>query len=133
MKEKALNFLKKYKYYAIGVIVLLAVIITIVCIVASNGKSDESDAKWGDGLSKGIPHFIGRGEVVTSGDGYIAAYYNDVSSESIEEYVLKLESTLKIDFEGEKFPRTAIYGGKIITLHYNVTEMKFSVTVTTNN
>ena len=133
MKEKALNFLKKYKYYAIGAAVLLAVLIVIVCIVAGNGKNGDDDAKWGDGLSKGIPRFVGEGETITVGDGYIAAYYNDVSSESIEEYVLKLESTLKIDFEGDKFPRTAIYGDKIITLHYNVTEMKFSVTVTTNN
>lgn len=133
MKEKLLQLLKKYKYYLIGALVLLAIIITVIAIIAGGGKNDEDDVKWGDGISKGIPRFDVKGETVVSGDGYLTAYYKNVSGDSIDAYVEKLEATLKIDFGGDIYPRTAIYGDKIITLHYNVTEMKFSVTVTKIN
>ena len=47
----------------------------------------------------------------------------------INEYIKLLERECKIKFDGEKYPRKAIMGDKIIVIHYNVTEMNFSVTV----
>lgn len=132
MKAKAFDLIKKYKYAVIAGLALLAVLVLV--IVTASGGSDRAhkSEKWGEGITEGIPRFDGRNEEIESGEGYVAAYYQNVSGDDIAEYLSELESACGISFDGDKYPITAICGDRIITLHYNVTEMKLSVTVTTN-
>lgn len=133
MKAKAFDLIKKYKYAVIAGVALLLVLVIVIAIAASSSDRSHKSEKWGEGITEGIPQFDGSNEEIESGEGYVAAYYKNVSGDDIAEYVSELKSACGISFDGDKYPRTAIYGDRIITLHYNVTEMKFSVTVTNIN
>lgn len=106
-------------------VVLLALIIVIIAI-----PGDDSDVAWGMGVTEGIPAFSDDFATFSDGNGYMVAYYTDVTTEQIAEYVAKLASDCGIVFDSDKYPRTTMYNDKTITIHYNVTEKKFSVTVT---
>jgi hypothetical protein len=60
---------------------------------------------------------------------HAAAYFEDVSSEEVSEYLTLIEEKCDVVFENERFPRSAVCDDKIIAIHYNVTEKKLSVTV----
>ncbi len=90
----------------------------------------DSNYKWGKDITEGIPLPQDMKAVSTNGDeNYAAAYFEGVSSEAAAEYASLLESECGIEFTNDNYPRSAIHGERIIVLHYNVTEMKLSVTV----
>ena len=130
MKSKCIEFIKKYRYIIIGAAAILAILLLVLLLIPSGDK--EEIAVWGEGITENIPEFDGRAEI-ESGEGYTAAYYENVSGEQVEEYSKKLESVCGIEFSSNKYPRSAVYGDKMIVIHYNVTEMKLSVTVTAIN
>lgn len=60
---------------------------------------------------------------------YASAYFENVSSEEVAEYISEVEEKCDVTFSSERFPRSAVLEDKIIVVHYNVTETKLSVTV----
>lgn len=110
-----------------------AVVFSAGC--GTNSATDEeikqSNVNWGEGITENIPEFpAGNGEIVSANDGsYVSAYYSNVSGDQIKEYISALEQECGVKFNGEKYPLTASIAEKTIILHYNVTEMQFSVTV----
>ena len=134
--KKALDFAKNNLYLTIGIAVAVVVLIGVIVAIAVSGNGGTAESsEWGVGLTENIPEFDGNCESTVISDGFCAAYYNDVKGDEVEEYIDKIESECNVRFEGDKYPRSAAYGEKIIAIHYNVTEMKFSVTVVskTNN
>ena len=135
MKEKfsqILTSLKKNLTVTACVALVFLVIIVLVAVFSTADEAATEDTKsWGDGITDGIPAFDGENGEFAFGDSgeYAAAYYKNVSSEQTEEYIKMLESELSVEFTDGEFPKSAIYGEKIIALHYNITEMTFSVTV----
>ena len=130
--NKVLDFIKEYKTAFIIGVALLAVLITVLIIVNGEDETEaenRSDYKWGEGITEGIPEFSQKPDSVNVSKTNAAAYYSSVKSEQINEYIKLLERDCKIKFESEKYPRSAVMGNKIIVIHYNVTEMNFSVTV----
>lgn len=107
-----------------AVVLVLALIITVIA-----WPSGEKEIEWGEGITEGIPSFSDNYSSFSSDESYMTAYYTDVTSEQINEYLSKLENDCGIKFNSDKYPRSAIYNDKIIAIHYNVTEKKFSVTV----
>jgi len=110
----------------------LAAVFCAAGCASSQGGEDvaENDLKWGEGITADIPEFTKQGEIRSASDGsYASAYYSDVSGEEIKAYISALEQECGVKFSGEKYPMTVEYGEKTIILHYNVTEMEFSVTV----
>lgn len=102
----------------------------LVLVLALLLSSCGSGYSWGKGVTEGIPLPQDIKAVAVSGDDTsAAAYFENVTSDDIGAYAALLESECGITFSGDSFPRSAIYGERIIVLHYNVTEMKFSVTV----
>ncbi len=138
MKEKALDFLKKNYIVVICavcvIISLTALIIALSVGGGEGGKAADSQAeiRWGEGLTEGIPQFEGEAEL-RAGENSVAAFYRGVSGDMISQYEQRLESELSIEFGGTDYPKAAIFGERIITLHYNATEMEFSVTVVKND
>ena len=107
--------------------------IILICVYASGDgrRSREPDETgWGNGITEDIPCFSEDADSFKLTDEYAAAYYSDVKGEQVEEYVEILAEKCGVKFESDKYPRSAVLGDRIIALHYNVTEMHFSVTVT---
>lgn len=135
MKEKALDFLKKNYILIICaacVVIALAALITALASggnKTSDGSSQVYSAEWGRGLTEGIPEFPEKAVSMTATAVSTAAYYENVSGGQITEYLQLLERECGLVFSGESFPRSAICGEKIVTVHYNATEKRFSVTV----
>ncbi len=135
MKDKIgglLAALKKNLAVTACVALVFLVIIVLVAVFSSaEDAGSAQDFEWGDGLTESIPAFSGEDEILTAGENgeYAAAYYSKVSGESVEAYIQTLEQELGIDFGEGEYPRSAVYGEKFIAIHYNVTEMTFSVTV----
>ena len=132
--KKTLDFAKSNRYVTIGIAVAIVVLIAVIVIISVSGNgTDATNGDWGDGLTEKIPRFDGNctNSVIT--DSFCAAYYTDVTGDAVEEYIDKIESECNVKFEGERYPRSATYGEKIIAVHYNVTEKKFSVTVVLKN
>lgn len=135
MKEKILDFLKKnYILVICAACVVIALAALITAIASSRNESAESgssvcSAEWGTGLTENIPEFSEKAVKITATSVSTAAYYENVSGEQISEYIKTLESECGIVFSGGGFPRSAIFGEKIVTVHYNATEKRFSVTV----
>lgn len=149
--KKASEFLKKYPFWAglvIGVVVISVIVAIILSLSQGSPKKDdessshsesvseevsnvkESSLEWGEGITSDIPQFSGKADSFDQNDSYASAYYSDVTIEQANEYAEKLQEELNVTFSySDKFPRSAIYGEKIIVIHYNVTEMKLSVTV----
>lgn len=133
--KKAIHFFKK-NYIPVLVALSALIIVIVVLVIALSSGSEEPDdtesvaPKWENALTDGIPAFSEGYVNLDIGESYVAAYYERVESATVSEYVKTLENELGVSFSKEKFPYTAVYGEKIIALHYNVTEMRFSVTVT---
>lgn len=135
MKEKAIDFLKKnYILIICAVCVIISIAALITALVPSQNSVDESEpavssVEWGNGLTEGIPEFSPSAASLISADNSVAAYYENVSGEQINEYLQTLKSECGIELSGEGFPRSAKWGERLITVHYNATDMLFSVTV----
>lgn len=114
---------------AAALAVLIITIVVLVCVF-SGGEGD-ADISWGDGITSGVPEFSGDAYSMdlTSVESYVAAYYSDVTTEQVEEYISVLNGQ-GIEFSSDKYPKSAVLEDKIIVIHYNVTEMRLSVTVT---
>ncbi len=144
--KKAFELVKKYPFWTgliIGAIVILIIVAVIFSLpeketepsLASENSEEsslvEEPSVWGEGITSDIPQFSGKADSLDlDSDEYASAYYSDVTIEQANGYAEKLQNELGITFSySDKFPRSAIYGEKIIVIHYNVTEMKLSVTV----
>lgn len=126
--DKASGFAKKHFALTLGVLAILIVIIIVVITIVSGGG--ETSDKWGKGITKGVPMPSGLNAAsVKVSETHAAAYFEDVSSEEVSEYVTLIEEECDVVFENERFPRSAVCDDKIIVIHYNVTEKKLSVTV----
>ena len=139
MKDKINGFLAALKKNititsCIALIFLLIIVIVAVFSTAEDSASG-NNANWGEGLTENLPAFSGENETITSGENgeYVAAYYNNVTGEQVETYIQTLAQELGIDFSEGVYPRSAIYDDKVIAIHYNVTEMTFSITVASKN
>lgn len=133
--KKSIRFLKKNYIPVLVALAALVIGITVLVIVLSGGSDNDDDSesvapKWENALTEGIPAFSEEYVNLDIGESYVAAYYERVESATVSEYVKTLEAELNVSFSKDKFPYTAVYGDKFIALHYNVTEMRLSVTVT---
>ena len=130
IKDNALKIFKdpKVRIALIAAAVLVISVAVIIIAVSVGGGGKDADG-WENAITQGIPEFGGDCKSLESGDGYVAAYYGGVSVEQVEEYTDLVEDECGICFTSAKYPRSAIYENRIITIHYNVTEMKLSVTV----
>lgn len=130
MTDKIKNLFKNKKFIIIAssAAICLVAILLIAVIAVNVGKN----SRWGEGISENVPEFNAKAESITVDEekGYAAAYYKNVTSEQVAEYISTIERECGVSFNSDKYPRSAIYGEKIIVIHYNVTEMNFSVTVT---
>ena len=132
--KKAVAFAKDQKILVICSAAALAVIITGAVLIAASGEdnvNNDSENEWGIGITENIPEFEGECDGIMLEENFGTAYYSNVKSDEIEAYISKIETECGVEFEGDKYPRSAVYGDRIIAIHYNVTEMKFSVTVVT--
>ncbi len=145
--KKTSEFVKKYPFWvglAIGAMVISVIVAVILSLpekeaeLSSDLESSPEEVSyvrafsvWGEGITSGVPQFSGNADSLDlDSDDYASAYYSDVTIEQANGYAEKLQNELGITFSySDKFPRSAIYGEKIIVIHYNVTEMKLSVTV----
>lgn len=136
MKEKLIGFLSAVKRNITVTACVALVFLVIILLVAIFSEAEDAGTAqsfdWGDGITEGISAFTGENERLDADENgrYAAAYYTNVTGESAESYIAKLESELNIQFSENGYPRVATYGEKLIAVHYNVTEMTFSVTVT---
>lgn len=135
--KTVIRFLKKNYIPICAALAVLIIGITVLALVFSGGEDgaseSEPDTLWGSGLTENIPAFSQGCDDIDIGEGYVAAYYENVMSEKVGEYAKLLETELAVSFSKDKYPYVAEYGDKIIALHYNVTEMRFSITVTEKN
>ena len=134
--SKAVAFVKKNLVVCISCLAALIVVITVIAVVAALNRepSSSNDGAWGYGITEDIPEFDGECDSIDeSGDDYFVAYYSDVSGNEVTEYIAEIEQKCEIKFKGDKYPRSAVYGDRIIAVHYNVTEKMFSVTVVSKN
>ena len=133
-KEYIKSLFSTKKARIIAIISLALLLIAFIVIAAVSCGEDEAvgeELEWGSGITENIPSFEGECASVKGGNGYLAAYYENVTVEQVEAYTDKIESECNVSFSSSKYPRSAIYNDGIIVIHYNVTEMKMSVTVTT--
>ncbi len=131
-----IQFIKSHKKESIIVaaaVIAVTIAIISVCLLFSGDRTEkeegESDFSWGTGLTEGIPCFSENAVSLEEGESFVAAYYSDVTSEQVASYVAKLDEECGIKFESDHYPRSAVLEDKVIAIHYNVTEMRFSVTV----
>ncbi|MBO5786007.1 MAG: hypothetical protein J6R45_01660 [Clostridia bacterium] len=132
-KESIIAFAKKYKYIIASVSALLLVLIIVITALASGGdkgEGSEAELDWGEGITEGIPEFDGELASKSCGEGYAAFYYKNVTGEQVGDYTALIENECGTEFSSDRYPRSAKYGEKTVVIHYNVTEMKMSVTVT---
>ncbi len=130
--NKALDFIKKYKLaFSVGVAIAVVLIVVLIIVAVSGASDDEQGSRydWGEGVTDGIPEFSAKTDSVNVSSKHAAAYYSEITSEQVNEYIALVEKECGVKFEGEKYPRSAVLEDKIIVIHYNVTEMNFSVTV----
>ncbi len=145
MKNKITEFIKNKPVisWAIGTVaVALVVALSVSAIFLSFGSDGEdvskvglSEMDWGEGITEGIPEFSPNSDTVSSVKGNetsVSAYFTEVTGEQVSEYAALIEKECGIKFSSDKYPRSAIYGDRIIAIHYNVTEMKLSLTVVKN-
>ena len=145
MKNKITEFIKTKPIiaWAVGTVAVALVVALAVSAVFFAVGSDESevseggfaDMKWGEGITEGIPEFSPSSDTAKSVKGNetsVSAYFSEVTGEQVNAYTLLIEEQCGIKFSSDKYPRLAIFGDRIIAIHYNVTEMKMSVTVVKN-
>lgn len=129
MKEKIKEFINRRLTYVICGGALLTTAIVVIIFLVLGGKDGVNNET--EGIMHGIPEFSGECCASdTDFENYTALYYESVTSEQVAEYVSKIENECGVEFSGAKYPRCAVYGERLITIHYNVTEKKLSVTVT---
>lgn len=133
--SKLIQLIKAHKKESViiaAVVLAVVTVITVVCVVSANNKAEkensESDFSWGAGLTENIPCFSENADSFKYGEGFAAAYYSNVTGEQVASYTARLEE-YGIKFESDHYPRSAVLEDKVIAIHYNVTEMRFSVTV----
>lgn len=115
--------MKKYHVIAAVCVVL---VVSLLLIISGCG----SDYKWGKGITEGIPLPQDMSAASTSGnENSAAAYFENVSSEAASAYISLIESECGVKFQKDGFPKTAVFGERIIVVHYNVTKTELSVTV----
>ena len=124
------------KAFTVTTASLLAVVaVTILVCTAVLNENDgevtdeEIGFQWGDGVTEGIPEFSSDADNIEHSDEFAAAYYSNVKGERAEEYISLVEKECGVRFQGRQYPLTADLTDRIIAIHYNVTEMNFSVTV----
>ncbi len=130
--DKVTGYVKENKVLAISAALVLTVVIAGVLLLAlRSGGTKSVDYNWGDGITEGVPAFSDSVNTLSvAEDGsYVAAYYTEVTIAQVEEYINSIESACLVEFRGEQYPKTASFNGKIIAIHYNVTNMQLSVTV----
>lgn len=126
--DKFCGYAKKNPMLVLGMVAAVVVILTVVIVIALGGDSKPN--KWGKGITSGVPMPSGLDAAsVKIEESYASAYFEDVSSEEVSDYIALVEEKCDVVFENERFPRSAICDDKIIVIHYNVTEKKLSVTV----
>ncbi len=146
MKNKITEFIKTKPIlaWAIGTV---AVALVVACAVSGiflavhssdDDENDEmnGDVNWGEGVTESIPEFEPKSDSEKSikrTENGVVAYYSEVTGEQVDEYTALVAKECGIKFTGDKYPRSAVYGDRIIAIHYNVTEMKMSVTVVKNS
>jgi len=130
MMEKILEIIKKYSYTI--VIVAVAVVLTVLVIgfnACGNGEDASGSSSDKTVSYAELPEFSKAPDSTDKSEDYTAYYYTDVTGEQVSAYIAELEQELDIRFLSEHYPKTAIYGDKIIAIHYNVTEKRLSVTI----
>lgn len=135
MKDKLAKFfsaIKRNITLTACVALVFLIVIVFVAVFSDADEGEVSNFEWGDGITEGIPAFSGENETfdIAENGEYAVAYYTNVTGEQASVYVHELEKELNTEFSKNGYPRVAIHGEKLIALHYNVTEMTFSVTVT---
>ena len=81
---------KKESVIVAASVFAVAVVIILVCVFCFGGSEPEkqdNNEKWGTGLTENIPEFSGNADSVRRGNGYVAAYYSNVTGEEITEYL----------------------------------------------
>lgn len=124
--EKAKKFFAENK---VPVIITAAVVFAAILCFAFLGRKQQNERWPKNALTEGIPEF--EGEIVSSYEGKesTAVYFGSVYRDQADAYAKKLEDELKIDFGmTDGYPVSAEYKNIIITLHYNASELEFSVT-----
>lgn len=135
MKEKLLKILsaaKKNITVTASVALVILIAIVLIAVFSDSNESATPEFKWGDGITEGIPAFSDEyAKLESDGNGkYAVAYYTNVTGKQASDYIALLEAELNLNFSDNGFPRVAIHGESLIAIHYSVTEMTFSVTVT---
>lgn len=127
LKNKCLEHRKA----VLTAVILIAVVIIIIAVVSSAKHSNsQAESTWrGSPLTESIPEFAQNADSIKITKTSAAAFYSEVSSSDIAQYVERLRDDCGVDLSGEGFPRSAVYGDRVIALHYNYTDRKFSVTV----
>ncbi len=112
---------------------IFLLLLTLTAVLCGCSEQKPKDG-WGTGITQGIPEFdhVSESYTVSEDGSYAVAYYNNVSGDEIAKYLSTLAES-GINLKSGVYPASAILEDKIITVHYNVTEMLFSVTVTEIN
>lgn len=134
IKNWALNNRKHAIITFSAIIAAIIIVVSVVLIFNKESRQAETEKfHWGDGITQNIPQMSETdGTTDFSENGNSATlYYTNITTEQVNAYIIQIESQLGIRFQGDAYPRSAIYGDKIIAIHYNVTEMNFSITITT--
>ena len=127
MFEKILDKIKAHAKTIIFTAV--SVFIVVLVIVTAAGRENKTD--WASSpVTADIPEFTAAKGDIEIGEGFAVGYYENVTSAQIAEYESLLAEKLGMVFPPKEFPCAKEYDGRLIILHYNVTEMNFSVTVT---
>ncbi|MBO4452892.1 MAG: hypothetical protein J5793_03050 [Clostridia bacterium] len=118
-------------------IAAVAVTVTVIAVASANGVEPPADPEAVNSalleeLFDGIPEFPGEAYKTEAKDGAAVFYYSGVTGESVAQYAEKLYSEKGIDLRAESYiyPRSAVYGDRVIAISYNATEQNFSITVT---
>lgn len=109
---------------------MLAAVIVLIAVFAGNSEAPQEEFEWGDGITEGIPEFAQEYKACAGNESHRAFYYENVSVAQVEEYTALIEAECNIQFSSDKYPRFAKHGDVSVVIHYNVTEMKMSVTLT---
>ncbi len=134
--KKLINENKKKFTVMVAAFLAIVAITILVCTFTLGNKGveeTENDFGWGQGLTQGIPQFSQEAERIQQDENFVAVYYNNVKSDDVAKYIELLGEECGVKFEGRQYPKTATLDDKIIAIHYNVTEMRFSVTIAKKN
>ncbi len=130
--EKAVDFAKNN---LISLSVILAVLaVGAVCLISLGGDEQEA-LQWPETeYTDGVPVFEGTPVAVTENDSSVAIYFDGIHREQADKYASELESSLKkpSGSSPKGYPKTFFLDDRSVTLHYNASELSFSVTIAKN-